>query len=124
MYYKGVNIMKEILADYYVPSEDGSEYEKVNFSTVADQIKENENKVFISQELKNHLENIKDQEVLISNITDELNTNDSEKVASGKAITKISECLGGGTIKIIISEEEPQPQSGYTIIWINPSEEE
>lgn len=116
--------MKEILADYYVPSEDGLEYEKVNFSTTADQVKENEKKVFISQELKTHLENIQNKEVLKTDVTDELNTNDSKKVASGKALTKISECLGGGTIKIIISEEQPQPQSGYTIIWINPSEEE
>lgn len=121
---KEVKINKEITADYYIPSEDGTGYEKVNFSTVADQVKENDNKTFIPKSLKTHLEEINGKEVLKQDITDELNITTSGKIASAKAVNKLANCLGEGTIKIIVSEIQPQPQAGVTILWINSSEEE
>ena len=49
-------------------------------------------------------------------------SNEANKVASAQTVKKLYELLGG--TKIVISDTQPSPEAGVTILWIDASSTE
>ena len=111
-----MNIQK---ADYLIPSENNQEYEKVHFTTDADQVEETSNRKFLNSSEKDFLSE-KEKILLQDMIVNNFNSSDINKVASAKTVKELYDLSGG--VKIVISKTQPSPEQGKTILWIEDSE--
>lgn len=112
--------MKKIQADYTAPTGPNDEFEIYQFSTSADLVEETGNRFFLNKNendfLNNNLNNILLSEMIVDNFT----TDNSKKIASASTVKRLHDLSGG--LKFVVSDTEPRPQSGVTIVWIDTRE--
>jgi hypothetical protein len=107
---------------YMIPNEDGTGYDEAHFSSNTGVVEEVSNKKYVTDEQENFLKENLNNILLLDMIVNNFSSNEVNKVASAQTVKKLYELLGG--TKIVISNAQPSPEVGTTILWIDTSSTE
>lgn len=107
---------------YMIPNEDGTSYDEAHFSSNTGIVEEVSNKKYVTDEQESFLDENLNNILLLNMIVNDFSSTNSKKVASAKTVKTLYDLLGG--TKIVISDRQPSPEEGVTILWIDTSSTE
>ena len=105
-----------------IPNEDGTSYDEAHFSSNTGIVEEVSNKKYVTDEQENFLDENLNNILLLNMIINDFSSDEANKVASARTVKKLYELLGG--TKIVISDVQPSPEEGVTILWVDTSSTE
>lgn len=107
---------------YMIPNEDGTNYDEAHFSSNTGIVEEVKDRKYVTDKQERFLDENLNNILLLNMIVNNFSSNEANKVASAQTVKKLYELLGG--TKIVISDTQPSPEAGVSILWIDTSSTE